>query len=86
MEYELSDDEINHLCMFMRVIDLMKKNHIIVDSNPEMKNEIEKLNKWVKELMDKLTDEQRDMVLETHKIQAEYLEKALKRKEKRKIK
>jgi hypothetical protein len=86
MENELTDDEINEICMFLRVIDLMKKNQEIVDTNPAMKNEIEAMSKLVKEIMDKLSDEQRDKVLETHKIQAEIVEKELQRKEKRKNK
>jgi len=75
MEHELTDEEISHVCMYMRVIDLMRKNQKILDENEEIKKQYEKLCLLVNQLMENFTDEQRDEVLEEHKIQLEEIAK-----------
>lgn len=69
MKQELSDKSISHICMYMRVIDLMKNNPEILNENSEMKLEFEKVCGLVNQMMELLTEEQRDIVLEEHKRQ-----------------
>jgi hypothetical protein len=73
MESTLSEDEINQICMYMRIVDLMKNNQEIVDSHPEMADIVTQLNASVGKIMDILTDEEKDELLETHRIQLEEL-------------
>ena len=80
MEEELTDQTIAELCSFMRVIDLMKKNQDKVDENPELKETVEKLCTNVNLIMEQLTEEQSDKVLEIHKVQSERIARRLKKK------
>ncbi|NDP23153.1 MAG: hypothetical protein GZ091_19050 [Paludibacter sp.] len=71
MERKLTDDEISHVCMYMRVIDLMGKNQKILSENVEIKKNYDKLCLTVNEIMENISDELRDEVLEEHKMQLE---------------
>lgn len=84
MEHELTDEEISHVCMYMRVIDLMRKNQKILDENEEIKVQYEKLCLLVNQLMENFTDEQRDEILEEHKRQLEELAKQEAKKQSKK--
>ena len=75
MDRELTDKEIAELWSFMRVIDLMKKNQDILDEKPELQKMIDELCTSVNIIMDNLTEEQRDEVLEIHKEQLEAIAK-----------
>jgi len=75
MEREMTDKEISQLCMYMRVIDFMGKNQKILSENEEMKMNYDKLCLTVNEIMENISDEQRDEVLEVHKIQLEEIAK-----------
>ena len=75
MKSELTDKEISQLCMYMRVIDLMGKNQKILSDNEEIKKNYDKLCLTVSEIMENISDEQRDEVLEVHKIQLEEIAK-----------
>lgn len=57
----------------MRIIDLMKSNPDISEANPEMKTQLEKIYKAVDDIFEMLTDEQKDELLETHKLQLNVL-------------
>jgi hypothetical protein len=70
---ELTDDMINELCSYLRVIDLMQKNPEMVNSNAELKKEYEAVCKTTNDIMEALTEEQRDKVLETHRLQLIFL-------------
>ncbi len=84
MEHELTNEEISHVCMYMRVIDLMRKNQKILDENEAIRIQYDKLCLLVNQLMENLTDEQRDEVLEEHKIQLEELAKKAAKKQRKK--
>ena len=84
MERNLTDDEISHLCMYMRVIDFMRKNQNVLDQNAEMKKNYDKLCLTVNELMENISEEQRDEVLEEHKIQLEEIAKEEAKKQRKK--
>ncbi len=71
---ELDDEMINQLCMYMRVIDLFQKNSNEIENNEELKETVQNLNAKVKELMDMLTDEQKDLVLEVYQLQKQEME------------
>ncbi len=84
MEHELTNEEISHVCMYMRVIDLMRNNQKILDENEAIRIQYDKLCLLVNQLMENLTDEQRDEVLEEHKIQLEELAKKAAKKQRKK--
>ena len=71
MERELTDEQVSQLCMYMRVIDFMGKNQKILDENVEMKKQYENLRLTVSQIIDNISEEERDAVLEIHKIQLE---------------
>jgi len=86
MEEQLDDENVSQLCMFMRLIDLFDKNESIVNSNPEMADTVNELREKVKCIMDMLSDEQKDYVLEEHKIQTEYVAKQIEKDKKKALK
>jgi hypothetical protein len=73
MADELTDETISKICMMMRIIDLFHKNLKKIEKLPEMKKEYKSLSSSLNEIMRNLTDEQRDKVLEIHKIQMQKL-------------
>jgi|GEM_PF-2095064 len=75
MEREMTNKEISQLCMYMRVIDFMGKNQEIISKNEEMKKNYDQLCLTVNEIMENISDEQRDEVLEVHKMQLEEITK-----------
>jgi len=75
MKGELTNDQISQVCMYMRVVEYMKKNEKILSENEEMKKNYEKLCLTVAEIMESITDEQRDEVLEVHKKQLKQIAK-----------
>jgi len=84
MERELTNEEISHVCMYMRVIDLFRKNQKILDENEEIKKQYDKLCLLVNHLMENFTDKQWDEILEEHKIQLEIIAKKEAKKEAKK--
>ena len=84
MEHDLTNEEISQLCMYMRVIDFMRKNQNVLDQNAEMKKNYDKLCLTVNELMENISEEQRDEVLEEHKIQMEEIAKEEAKKQRKK--
>lgn len=84
MEIELSNEMIDKICANLRVIDFLRKNQEEFEKHPEMKKQMDNMRTHVKQLMDLLSDEQRDQVLEEHKIQSEAIEKKLAKKLKKK--
>ena len=53
----------------MRVIDLMKKNQQILDENSEFKSNYDILCENVNQIMECISDKQRDEILEIHRLQ-----------------
>jgi hypothetical protein len=86
MERELTDEQVSQLCMYMRVIDFMGKNQKILDENVEMKKQYENLRLTVSQIIDNISEEERDAVLEIHKIQLEEIAKQEAKKQRRKNK
>jgi hypothetical protein len=70
---ELTEEQINEICMMMRVTDLLNSNPEIINSNPALKKESELISKKVKEIWDNLTEEQHNKVLEEFKKQMVHL-------------
>jgi hypothetical protein len=75
MENRLTEEQIDRICANLRAIDFLKKNQDKFQKHPEMKKEMDKMQALVKQVMEILTDEQRDHVLEVHKLQLEAIEK-----------
>ena len=84
MKPELTNEQISTLCMYMRVIDLMKKNQKLLNENAEMKKEYDNLCLTVNQLIENISEEQRDEVLEVHKIQLEKIAKQEEKKQRKK--
>ena len=60
--------------MYMRVSDFMKKNQQIIDEYPDIKQTFQMLETTVGQIIQALTPEQLDEILEEHKLQLEDLE------------
>jgi hypothetical protein len=73
MEQELTDEEIAEICLFMRVIDFLKKNPEILREHQVLKRNYEELSAKINELIASLSDEQLNEVLEAHNIQLQEL-------------
>ncbi|MEI6823145.1 MAG: hypothetical protein WCL51_14535 [Bacteroidota bacterium] len=80
---DLDEENVSQLCMFMRIIDLFDKNEAIVNTNHEIADTVKELREKVKSIMDLLSDEQKDYVLEEHKIQTEYVAKQIEKENKK---
>jgi len=80
MERELTDDEINKICMYMRVIDLMRKNLDIINKDVAMKKQYDILCKNVEKIMELLSAKQKNHILEIHRLQLIELAKRTKNK------
>jgi len=83
---ELTEDDIAHLCMFMRVIDVLTDSPDILAENAEIRKHYEELRVRFDALFGLLTDEQRDMVLEQHRLQLIEIQKREKRNKARREK
>lgn len=79
MAVDLTEDQINELCMFMRVIDVLKSRMDLVEENPELKKQYEAVCQQVKVITDFLSEEQFDYVLEVHKIQSQEVNRKVER-------
>jgi len=84
MERELTDEQISQICMYMRVIDFMGKNQKVLNEHVEMKEQYDKLRLVVSQIMEKISEEERDELLEIHKIQLEELAKKEAKKQSKK--
>ena len=83
---DLTEDEINTLCRDMRVVDLFKKNPDILDSNPDIKQYFDKYCSLVDQIIECISEEQLDIVLERHRLQLQDIDDEIIKKEKRKKK
>jgi hypothetical protein len=70
---QLTNEQMSRVCMFMRVIDLLKSRPDILEQCPEMKTKLDQVCRAVNQIMELLTEEQRDAVLEEHQRQLEIL-------------
>ena len=88
MEPELTEEEISHFCVFMRMIDLFNEHPEVLAENAEIKEKYDLLCAGVNSMFEMLTDEQRDFLLEQHKLQLEEINRRevinAKRRQKRK--
>ena len=75
MEEELTEEMINELCSFMRTVEFMKKNEKIWKSNPEVKKTYDDASRGLNEIMEALTEEQKNIVLEMHRKQLKNINK-----------
>lgn len=72
MKPEITDEQIAELCMFMRVLELMKQNPKALE-NPEMKRGYDELCSRVDKVIELLSPEELDIVLKTHKMQLQQI-------------
>ncbi len=75
MENELTEQQINEICRDLRLVDLLKENESKINEIPEFKKLVKQLLVNVNKIMNLLTEEQRDYVLEIHKQQLDYIKK-----------
>lgn len=75
MERKLADNQVNQLCMYMRIIDLMEKNLDRIDANTELKKQYKKLCNHVDEILENISDEEKYEILEIHEFQLNELKK-----------
>ena len=83
---DLTEDQINELCMNMRVFDLLKKNYTMLDENPEFKETFNTYSEIIKQMFECIPDHQLDYILEEHRLQLLQIQESLAKKEKRKKK
>ncbi len=73
MQEEITDEQISQLCMYMRIIELMKRNPQVLEKK-EIKKGYDDLCKKVDVIMKLLSPEEMNIVLETHKKQLQEIE------------
>ena len=61
----------------------MDRNHEIIKDNEDLQKTMVEVKENVKLIMDLLTPEQQDYVLEVHKVQSEYLAEQLEKDKKK---
>ena len=64
---KFTDEEINRVCVMMRIIQTFDMDPDSINKLPAMKNESNRFRSLVNRFMRELTDEQRDTVLEAYK-------------------
>jgi hypothetical protein len=64
---KFTDEEINRVCVMMRIIQTFDMDPDSINKLPAMKNESNRFRSLVNRFMRELTDEQRDIVLEAYK-------------------
>lgn len=72
---EFTEELISKICMDMRTVDILKSNYHHFEHNAEMKECFERICDLVNQMMEALTAEQLDIVLEEHKRQLEEIAK-----------
>lgn len=75
MDHKLTDEQISELCMFMRVSDLLRENKHLFKDNHEFMKSFQKIQANVNEILESLSPEEIDEILEEHKLQLDYLAK-----------
>ena len=82
MEKELTEEQINRLCADLRAYEFLMNTKDVWGGNAEIMKQFILLEDGMKKIMEALTDEQRDRVLEEHKLQSAALKarKKMKRK------
>ena len=61
------------LTMYMRVISVFMQSEEIWKENAELKAEVEKLKRAIQQIMNQLSEEEKNKVLERYKSEMEYL-------------
>ena len=75
MEEKLTNEQISTICMMMRTVEVLRIHEHNFSDNIQMKEAYTKVSAEVNKLMDMLTDEQRNEVLEEHQRQLKKMAK-----------
>jgi SpoVK/Ycf46/Vps4 family AAA+-type ATPase len=86
MERQLTDKQISELCSYMRIIDLMNANPDKLDQEPKLKETMDLFSEKVRQIMEQLSDEECDEILEIHREQLQEIERMAAIKEAKKQK
>jgi len=84
MENDLTADMIDRICSNLRAMDFLNDHQAELEKIPDFKKQFEHFSALNKQLMNQLSEEQLNKVLETHKIQKEAIVKKLQKKKKKK--
>jgi hypothetical protein len=76
----LTEDMEAHLSMFMRVVEFLRNSEDVFRENKEFMEAYEEMKEVVVKIMDQLTEEDKDALLERYKEEMEYLEREKKKK------
>jgi hypothetical protein len=76
----LTEDMEAHLSMFMRVVEFLRNSEEVFRENKEFMEAYEEMKEVVVKIMDQLTEEDKDALLERYKEEMEYLEREKKKK------
>lgn len=69
MEPQLTNEDISRICMYMRTVDYIKRYGWILEVDTKLKQDFEIICQKIGEIFETLTEDQRDMLLEMHKVQ-----------------
>ncbi len=69
----LTEEQKLQLTMQMRVLELIERNPDVVNTNAEFKKSGEELKKNVQKILDLLSEDQKDEILERYKIELNHL-------------
>ncbi len=81
IDHELTEKEIDKLCHYMQVVEVLNKHKDDFDKNSEIEEIFDKYSQILKEHMFLLSDEQRDKVLENHKMRIEKIAEEVKKRQ-----
>jgi hypothetical protein len=63
----LTQEKIDAICNSMRIIDFMQNHKDLLDENAGIKNDYAIISETLKQVIESLSKEQLDVVLETHR-------------------
>jgi hypothetical protein len=75
----LTEDMEAHLSMFMRVVEFLRNSEDVFRENKEFMEAYEEMKEVVVKIMDQLTEEDKNALLERYKEEMEYLEREKKK-------
>jgi hypothetical protein len=73
MERKLTDEQEAQISMFMRVFEFLRKNENVFRENEEFMKQYESFKNALPKILDELSEEERDILLERYKEEIEFL-------------
>jgi hypothetical protein len=69
----MTDEQLQHITMFMRVASFLKNHHHEIEEHQEMVDAVHRFMKSFEQVMKFVSEEEMDLLLERYQVEIEYL-------------